>query len=165
MAAPASNGLSTITGELFSADNESLSFSAAALAKLVAEAPAADPADEADEEALRAGDASRADKILAKADRSSAAIRAIIAKIEDARATARARASRFDEQYAEPRWETFLTKKEILRLVRQRERAPESGECRRAHAFARCTHAQCCSARPQRDETPCAVRIAASRRH
>jgi hypothetical protein len=47
-------------------------------------------------------------------------LREIIAKVELAREDAKIRAERFGHAYKEPRWETYLTKKEILRLLRQK---------------------------------------------
>lgn len=91
-----------------------------------ASTPAADAGEE--EPAAERKPMTKADKILAKADMSSAAIREIVAKIEDSRANARAQAARYGEPYTEPRWESFLTKKELLRLVRQQRQVHESGE-------------------------------------
>ncbi len=95
-------------------------------AAATAPTPAADAAEEEHEGAKKP--MTKADKILAKADMSSAAIREIVAKIQDSRASARARAARYGEPYTEPRWESFLTKKELLRLVRQQRQVHESGE-------------------------------------
>ncbi|KAA0150118.1 hypothetical protein FNF29_05558 [Cafeteria roenbergensis] len=94
-------------------------------AAATAPTPAADAAEEVHEGAKKP--MTKADKILAKADMSSAAIREIVAKIQDSRASARARAARYGEPYTEPRWESFLTKKELLRLVRQQRQVHESG--------------------------------------
>lgn len=132
--------------ELFAdgADMSSVSLSAAALASFRAESdPVAAAAAAAAIEASQAEDGaednvaggpsadrsslssrtSKGDKILEMADTSSAAIREIVTKIEEARANAKARAERFGETYKEQLWESFLTKKELVRLIRQRKPA------------------------------------------
>jgi hypothetical protein len=144
--AAASSDLYDYPTDLFAsgADPTSVSFSAAALASLpsrgetaasVAAAAAIAAALDAGDEHLAVGaetgaaafsKSSKADKILSMADTSSAVIRDIVGKIETARANAKARADRFGEAYTEPRWETFLTKQELLRLVRQRKPEAET---------------------------------------